>query len=474
MDLPAHVILPAPGTVVGGKYTIDHLIGAGGMGAVFAATHRTLGHTVAIKVMFSDPLLPNSRARFLNEARAAANIRSDHVVRVSDVDEEDGFAYMILELLEGEDLADHLTRHRRLPPPRVAAFMTQALRGIGAAHALGVVHRDLKPANIFLTARSDGSPLVKVLDFGISKATGGALAAQPSMTNSQATLGSPRYMSPEQVRSSSTVTPLTDVWAVGVILYELVSGQRPFDGEDLGGLLAAILEKEPVPLRAVAPDVSTDFEAVVMRCLRKRPEERFQSAAEVIDALAPFITQDEANAPLSTPARPAPPATPPGLGEVSATSGQGFSTSTGDAPHSRRASPASRQRAKVVATGVLFGIAATASAFFAVRNLRPAPAVSPRAAAQAAPSESAERAASTAPTPSGATSGVDPIEVPVQTPALRASTDDATPMVPSSSSRKSRSVDSPGAVKKTKPRQVPTAAGSDNGSAVDPLRPDLR
>ncbi len=284
--------VPRPGDVIAGKYVIERLLGQGGMGAVFAARHIKLAKSVAIKVMLSDGASPEAAQRFVNEGRAAANIQSEHVVRVDDVDEEMGYAYMVLELLDGEDLADHLERapKGRLAPSVAADYVSQALKGVAHAHALGIVHRDLKPSNLFLARRSDGSTVVKVLDFGISKAQGSSpLAASPAvLTSTKAMLGSPLYMSPEQLRSSKNVDQRADIWAVGVILYELMSGQRPFHGETLGELFAAILETDPVPLRQLVPDVPPALDQIVHRCLRRRPEERFASAGELVTALAPF------------------------------------------------------------------------------------------------------------------------------------------------------------------------------------------
>jgi len=282
--------LPTTGDVIDGKYVIERLLGQGGMGAVYAARHRKLGHAVAIKVMLADAANHEAASRFVNEGRAAANIQNEHVVRVSDVDEENGYAYMVLELLEGEDLSQVLERERRLPPNIAVSYVCQALDGVRQAHAQGIVHRDLKPSNLFLAKRPDGSTVVKVLDFGISKAnSSNPLGAAPgALTSTKAMLGSPLYMSPEQLRSSKSVDARADIWAIGVILHELITGKLPFMGDNLGELFAQILEVEAPLLRTHVPEAPQGVEAIVARCLQRKPEHRFQSVAELERELAPF------------------------------------------------------------------------------------------------------------------------------------------------------------------------------------------
>ena len=283
--------LPRPGDMIAGKYVVERLLGQGGMGAVFAARHVKLAKPVAIKIMFGDAGNPEASHRFINEGRAAANIQNEHVVRVDDVDEEHGYAYMVLELLDGEDLGQVLERERRVPAGRAADYVLQALRGVHQAHAIGIVHRDLKPSNLFLARRKDGTVVVKVLDFGISKAQGSsALLQSPSaLTSTKAMLGSPLYMSPEQLRSSKNVDHRADIWAAGIILYELVTGQLPFVGDNLGELFAAILEQEPPRPSLHVPDLPPELERIILRCLERRPENRFQDAAALMQALAPLV-----------------------------------------------------------------------------------------------------------------------------------------------------------------------------------------
>jgi serine/threonine-protein kinase len=282
--------LPEPGQILAGKYRIERLIGSGGMGAVFRAHHEILDRPVAIKC-----LLPESAARaeavgrFLNEARAASRIHSEHVATVLDVGTLDtGLAYMVLEYLEGQDVGQLLSERETLSPREAVDIVLEALEAIAQAHALGIVHRDLKPANLFLARRLDGSFTVKVLDFGISKITA---AASVDVTSSQATLGSPAYMSPEQVRSSKNVDARSDIWSLGVVLYRALSGRPPFEGENVGAVFAAILESIPRPLSRLRPDVPQRLSDVVARCLERDRERRYRHVAELAVELEPFASR---------------------------------------------------------------------------------------------------------------------------------------------------------------------------------------
>ena len=197
-----------------------------------------------------------------------------------------------MEYLNGLDLDQVLAQRGQLPLEEAVEYLLQAMEAVADAHAAGIVHRDLKPSNLFVTTRADGSPLVKVLDFGISKAFDATGPKHVSLTATSMTLGSPLYMSPEQVRSSKTVDARTDVWALGIIAYELLAGVQPFEAETVTGLCAKIVADEPVPLRAVRPDVPPAFEAVVLRCLEKNPASRYQSVAELAAALRPFASPE--------------------------------------------------------------------------------------------------------------------------------------------------------------------------------------
>jgi len=283
--------VPRPGDVIAGKLRVERIVGAGGMGIVVVAEHLHLRKTVAVKLLRSEVIdAPNVVERFLREARAMAALYGDHVVRVTDVGtQENGLPYMVMEHLHGRDLGDLLAERGKLPVVEAVDYVLQACEGIAEAHAAGIVHRDLKPGNIFLTRGRDGAPLVKVLDFGVSKLVD-ARWDEKSLTDTSTIIGSPAYMSPEQIRSSKTVDARTDIWALGVTLYKLVSGEQPFSSDTPAGMCAAIVLGEVPPLRAHA-DVPPAFEAVVMRCLAKGIDARYQSVGELASALRPFASE---------------------------------------------------------------------------------------------------------------------------------------------------------------------------------------
>ncbi|HXX69716.1 MAG TPA: protein kinase [Polyangiaceae bacterium] len=283
----------APGDVIGGKFVVERVLGVGGMGIVVAARHMQLGQTVAIKFLRRNAAASSESVnRFLREARAAVGLQSAHVVRIMDVGTlEDGLPYMVMEHLSGTDLAHVVEVRRTLPLQEAVDYLLQAMEAIAEAHAIGIVHRDLKPSNLFLTVRPDGTPLVKVLDFGISKAIDDG-SQQASLTSTAMVMGSPLYMSPEQVRSTKNVDMRTDVWALGVILYELLAGGPPFEADTITGLCAKIVADPPVPLRTRRPDLPAALEAIVVRCLDKDAKKRPQSVAALATALRPFASAD--------------------------------------------------------------------------------------------------------------------------------------------------------------------------------------
>lgn len=289
--------LPRAGDVVSGKYRIEKLLAEGGMGVVYLATHLQLDEKVAIKFLrteFTGPQGGELAGRFLREARASAKIKSEHVVRVHDVGSIDtGAPYIVMEFLTGKDLDQIVSQHGFLPIPQAIDYVLQACEALAEAHHIGIVHRDLKPANLFLMHRADGSPCVKVLDFGISKFKD-ATSNTPDMgmTKTHAVMGSPRYMSPEQMRSSRDVDARADIWAIGIILYELLAGTVPFNGESMPQICAAILEETPKKLRTLRPELTAELDAIVSKCLAKKPDDRFANVAHLARALAAFGTPD--------------------------------------------------------------------------------------------------------------------------------------------------------------------------------------
>ena len=278
-----------PGQILAGKYRVDRVLGAGGMGVVVAATHLQLEERVAIKFLLPEALQnAEAVARFGREARAAVKIRGEHVARVVDVGAlETGAPFMVMEYLDGHDLSQLIHDRGAMPPSDAVDAVLQACEALAEAHALGIVHRDLKPANLFMIRRPDGTPSVKVLDFGISKLTNAA-ASDHAMTRTTAIMGSPLYMSPEQMTASRDVDARTDVWAIGVVLYELLSGRVPFSAETLPQICGLILTAAPPSIRQFAPNVPDALQAVVLHCLEKDRARRFQNVSELARALAPF------------------------------------------------------------------------------------------------------------------------------------------------------------------------------------------
>ena len=294
----------ASGEVVAGKYRVEHVLGSGGMGVVVAATHLQLDQKVALK--FVRPSSIGDRVlseRFLREARASFRLRSENTVRVLDVGEANGVPFMVMELLVGKDLRDVLTERGRLTEREAADYTLQALAAVQEAHAHGVVHRDLKPRNLFVTRRVDGTTCVKVLDFGISKVQGEEGEEGP-LTNPEIALGSPRYMAPEQWKSSAAVDGRADLFALGVILYEMLTGELPLKDLPLGELLRRVVAGAIPSPRDLRPELSEAIAKVTLKALRPRAEERFQTAAlfaiELRAAVGALPAQSSNRAPPST------------------------------------------------------------------------------------------------------------------------------------------------------------------------------
>ncbi|WP_434041553.1 MULTISPECIES: serine/threonine-protein kinase [Sorangium] len=277
----------APGDILLGKYRVENVLGRGAMGLVVAARHLALDDRVAIKVLLPKYVQDaDILQRFLREARAAVRIRSQHVVRVADVGTlESGAPYMVMDHLEGKDLAAVLAESGPLAVPLAIELVLQVCEALAEAHAQGIVHRDVKPSNLFLTRNADGSPCVKVLDFGISKMTH---AEDHALTRAGGVLGSPLYMSPEQLRSASDVDGRADIYSLGVVLFQLLTGRTPFVAQELAQLVYLVTQGEPQRPRALRPDIPEPLEQVILAALARDRDRRFPTVADLALALVPF------------------------------------------------------------------------------------------------------------------------------------------------------------------------------------------
>ena len=292
-----------PGDVLAGKYRVERLLGQGGMGVVVAARHLELDELYAIKFLLPDALSHSQAVeRFLREARASARLKGEHVAKVHDVGRmESGAPYMVLEFLAGSDLKQLVRKRGPLPWEEAATYMLQTCEAIAEAHALGIVHRDLKPANLFLIQRPNGTPCVKVLDFGISKQTA---PDGCDLTRTGMALGSPLYMSPEQMVRSKDADARSDIWSLGVVFYELLIGAVPFLADTLTEVVGRVLQEEHAPPSQVRPDLPAGIDEIVAGCLQKRPEHRFQSVEELAAALRQLVGWSGAAGRLSYPGAP--------------------------------------------------------------------------------------------------------------------------------------------------------------------------
>jgi serine/threonine-protein kinase len=473
---------PREGDLVAGKYRVGRLLGAGGMGMVFAGRHEQLDQPVAIKVVRNGAIANEEGAqRFMREARAAARLKSEHVARVLDVGTlESGSPYMVMELLEGVDLAALLTSTGPLSVSDAADWVLQACEAIAEAHAAGIVHRDIKPENLFLARTVGGASHIKVLDFGISKSVD-SMRAAGGLTRTQSVLGSPLYMSPEQMRSSRDVDPRTDVWALGVVLFELISGVSPFEADTMPELCLKVVSEPPRSLVELRPDVPAAMVEIVTRCLEKDPKKRFANAAEVAVALEPLVSAgarslvERARLAMSRASGPHPYATP-----VSARSGlpdapTPSTESTLPRPQTHNSwgagtppapSPARRRSAWLVAAAtaaVTLGLAA----IFVGRTLRsrsqaPASPAPPAAVALAAPNASGSAllpVSLAGPTPSGPPS---PAPAPVA-PSATASASAAPSAVASAAPSSAPTRPVAATTTRPSPSRAPTkSAGSDD------------
>jgi serine/threonine protein kinase len=334
-----------PGDVLLEKYRVERVLGRGGMGMVLAVRHMQLGELFAIKIMLPEMLEhPDAVGRFLREARASARLRAEHVARVHDVGTlENGVPYMVLEFLDGTDLDHWVTTRGKLGVGEAAAYVYQVCEALVEAHGQGIVHRDLKPANLFLTRKADGSASIKVLDFGISKDITRMDTNSAKLTKTGAIMGSPHYMSPEQLVDGKNVDARSDLWALGIILYELVTGTMPFNADSMPEVIAKVLTVNPPPPSQVCPGIDPNFDELVKRCMERDRDRRFQSVQEVMQALAPFVNMAEI--PQLKPLSLMPPpksASDPTLTPSALEWGQ--STASSDAPTLVQVSPRSSRR----------------------------------------------------------------------------------------------------------------------------------
>jgi serine/threonine-protein kinase len=281
-----------PGQMVGGRYRVDDIIGAGAMGYVVSAWHLELDQAVALKVLNPDVFERHEALqRFRREVRAAARIKSEHVCRVNDVGTlETGEPFMVMELLHGNNLEEELHRRRVLPVEEAIRYMLEAVEAVAEAHAAGIIHRDLKPANLFVARRTDRSRLIKVLDFGISKSMADSQNSDMSLTKTGVIIGSPLYMSPEQMRSTKDADARSDVWSLGAILFQLITGRPPYLGETIPELCSQLFSSDAPPASTVSvtQGLPPALDAVVSRALARDPARRYQSVWEFGEALLDF------------------------------------------------------------------------------------------------------------------------------------------------------------------------------------------
>lgn len=295
------------GDVLAGKYRVERVLGQGAMGIVVAARHLELGELFAVKLLLPETLgRPQAVERFLREARAAARLKSEHVARVTDVGRlEDGSPFMIMEHLTGSDLQQIVRARGPLSVADAVTYTLQVCDALAEAHALGIVHRDMKPSNLFLTTRPNGTACVKVLDFGISKEAGhGAV----DLTGTGEVFGTPLYMAPEQMTRTKDADVRSDIWSLGAVLYEILTGTAPFRATSITEVVARVLQEQALPPSHHRPDLPVSLDAIVLRCLQKRPADRYQRIAELATALHGVYSSYAGAEPRMTPAPPALPA----------------------------------------------------------------------------------------------------------------------------------------------------------------------
>lgn len=450
------------GQILANKFQIEKVLGQGGMGVVVAARHLQLEQKVALKFLLPEAAQHGDTVqRFLREARAAVKLRSEHVAKVLDVGTLDtGSPYIVMEFLQGDDLSTHLERQGPLPVEEAIDYVMQACEGLADAHKAGIIHRDLKPANLFLTTRSDGSPCVKILDFGISKLNEGI---EKGITKTTEIMGSPQYMSPEQLRAARLTDARSDIWALGVILFQLLTGQMPFERETLPELFTAIVLDTPPSPRSLRGDLPEGLALIMLRCLEKDPAHRYQSVAELAAALAPFgpghasasadrVSRILGPSPVSLSA-PVPSAAPRTT-EAAQTSVDPVIHGIPGPTTPEGAAPPRKNTPLLLGLGALLAVGA--AGFFLTRE---PPAKTPETTATSAPTLPAAPSASPPPSAATAASVALPVvsAVPSASAAASASSPPAAPVRPPPASTKT----TPPAVKP--PTKPPTKGATDFG-----------
>ncbi len=429
------------GDVLAGKYRVDRVLGVGGMGIVVQATHTVLNDRVALKFLLPE-LLENeaTAARFLREAQATVRIKSPHVARVTDVGKlENGAPYMVMEFLEGRDLG-RVLEDGPLDVETAILHLLQACEAVAAAHASGVIHRDIKPANLFLTQGPDQRPVVKVLDFGISKIAN--RDGVGSLTQTHTAMGSPLYMSPEQMRSAKSVDARTDVWSLGIVLYEMLTGTLPFMADTMPQLCALILETEAPSLKDAVPGLPEGLDEAVRKAIARNMDDRYQDIAEFALAVGPFagpagiesarrvarilqaagLGSDSGNGPLSVMPRPAP------VASTSTAFGGGTSSSGGEGGQ--------RKWLLALAAGGIAVISLSAAwAIYRISTPDPAPEpaaliAAPEATRTLAPSATPAAPPTEAPMADASAPAVSSVATPPPTTPPAATTPHAPPRVP--------------------------------------------
>ena len=453
------------GKTAGGKYRLVRLLGSGGMGEVYEAQHSAIGRRFAIK--FLHPLLAGNTeivARFQREAQAAGSLENENIAAVVDAGTaDDGAPYLVMEYLEGEDLAHLLVRGGPLPVPRAAYIVIQACRGLAAAHGRGIVHRDLKPENLFICKRNDGSDLIKVLDFGIAKLHTGRVGT--GLTQTGTTMGTPFYMSLEQARGAKEVDHRTDIYALGVILYEILSGSKPHPGESYNEILYHVLSQEPAALDSIRSGLPSGLSAVVQKAMAREAADRYASVADLMEALIPFAGR------AVTPLR-----SQVGLSVVQGATIQSpvslpaMAVSAPTAPPEKPATVPARSRSRVLGWAAAAGVAVLLVALALLLGLHRDPrqqAVAPTPPALSAPAPIPALAPVPAPAP-------PPVPVPTPAPAAASAAADSHPPATKIESPPGRPGGRPGGQrlsKHTAPTSAPPADGKALPAAVPAAQP---